>query len=72
MPEKTTPPKPVERFVVFGFGDLYPAGGWWDFVGSSESLTGAEELARKSNANSYRDNWQIVDLSTGEVHDAKL
>jgi len=55
-----------KRFVVFGFDDHYPGGGWGDMRGSADTVDGAWEIARKSHAERFADNWEIIDLETGE------
>jgi hypothetical protein len=59
----------LPRFAVFGFGDHYPSGGWGDFVGASQSITGAKRIAQRSDRKMFRDNWEIVDLMFGDPLD---
>lgn len=47
----------VKRFVVFGFDQFYPCGGWNDHVESFDSLEEAEKLAR-----------QLRDYKTDKIH----
>jgi len=54
-----------KRFVVFGFDDHYPGGGWGDMRGSASTAECAWDIARKKHAEHFADNWEVIDLETG-------
>ena len=56
-----------KRFVVFGYDDYYPGGGWGDLRGSADTVEGAWEIAKKEHADLFTDNWEVIDLETGDV-----
>jgi hypothetical protein len=51
-------PPDVKRYVVFGYEEYYPAGGWGDFKGSYETLEEAKTQHPVAD--------EIVDLTTGK------
>lgn len=61
---------PVKRYVVFGYDDYYPGGGWGDLQGSFDTLEEAKKLLELDKPVGERrlhfDNWRIIDLQTGE------
>jgi hypothetical protein len=57
---------PVKRFVVFAYGNYYPAGGWSDYTGSYDTVEEAREAARYQREENRNDWTDIVDLQTGE------
>lgn len=71
----------MKRYLVFGFSNYYPSGGWEDHLGSFETLEAAktfldtekEDLVYFGNKLSPKNYWdyiQIVDLETGkEIED---
>ena len=53
----------MKRFLRFEFDTYYPGGGFEDFVGSFDDMSGARE------AIAGHDNVQVVDTATGERWD---
>lgn len=60
----------MDRFLLFGGDQYYPAGGWQDYKGSFETLTdalrGAAGNLRDTDTGTW-DWWHIVDLSTNQI-----
>jgi hypothetical protein len=65
---------PLKRYALFAFDDHYPGGGWGDF---EESFDTVEEVARviagprgyEKDQRRHFDNYQVIDLVTGEEVD---
>ena len=51
----------IKRYLIFAFNS--PKGGWNDLLASYEDLDEAKDNAKSAGF----DNWQIVDLQTGEI-----
>jgi hypothetical protein len=51
--------------LVFGGDNIYPRGGWNDFIGSFSSV---HEAVEKLACTSGIDWWHIVNASTGIIH----
>ncbi len=55
----------MKRYLVFGFDQYYPNGGWNDFICSTNTLEEARlEVKARTHDNDY---FQIVDLETHKV-----
>lgn len=54
----------MKRYLVFSFGDYYPAGGWGDFSKDFNNLKEASEHARSLLRST--DNAEVIDTETGE------
>jgi hypothetical protein len=50
----------LKRYLVFGFDNYYPSGGWSDFLGSFDSTAEAFAALRLK-----WDNKQVIDSHTG-------
>lgn len=64
----------MKRYLLFGFLDYYPSGGWGDFVAASNDLEELKNRAKKGEKivsktiEYYKyDNYEIVDLTKLET-----
>lgn len=51
----------MKQFALFTFETYYPGGGWNDFVDTYDNIEDAKARSKG------RDNYQVVDLHTGEI-----
>ena len=63
----------LKRYAVFAYDDYYPGGGWSDFEEAFDtveaaraSITGPRAPWRSPDKKRYFDNYEIIDLQTGE------
>lgn len=57
----------MKRFLLFGYADYYPNGGWSDFLSSHDDAASARAaLAATVNSSSQATSADIVDTVTGE------
>ncbi len=57
----------MKRFLVFGYDDYYPCGGWDDFDGCFDTLEDALEHVQSDGVDEWRrraDNREIVDMQS--------
>ncbi len=74
------PSMPEKAFLVFGYDQFYPNGGWNDYLGRFETLELAKEfIAAKGDSHNYYDviNLRLVGdtgelRSKGEVYSVKV
>lgn len=52
----------MKRYAMFAYDVYYPSGGWGDFKGSYDTIEEAETAGKNSGC----DNFDVVDLTTGE------
>jgi len=50
-----------KRYLVFGYDQYYPGGGWSDFVGASDTPEGAEKLIAEDE--NHCDFYETIDLA---------
>jgi len=61
----------MKRYVLFGFADYYPGGGWADFVAASDDIEKLKDRAKKGEEYEVGgivkygkcENYEIVDLN---------
>jgi len=56
----------MKRYILFGFDDYYPSGGWSDFLYAGDSIEECKEHTLKLKWNA-KNNYQIVDTIIGEI-----
>lgn len=54
----------MKQYLLFGFDQYYPSGGWNDFLDSFDSVEEATMDCHKYGDHEY---YQIVDSQTGDV-----
>jgi len=54
----------MKQYLLFGFDQYYPRGGWSDLLGSFDTLEEAKGAVGKQGRWDY---YQIVDIQTGYV-----
>lgn len=54
----------MKRFLIFANERYYPAGGWRDLIGSTETYNDALDLLLTFD---YAEWFQIVDTETGQI-----
>lgn len=63
----------MKRYIIFGYDQYYPMGGWSDKIGEFDNLEEAKYFQEKSYNRSegfqYYDQIDIVDLFDGNVVD---
>jgi len=59
----------MKRYLLFGYDQYYPSGGWTDYKGSFDSIEECKEMIESRNLGymSKCDYWDIVDRDTEEV-----
>ena len=56
-----------KRFLLFGFPEHYPTGGWNDFISQHDTKEEVHDAIREHTGRvSY---YQIVDTETGEIQE---
>lgn len=58
----------MDRFILFGGDNYYPAGGWQDYKGG---FPNKEKAVREAAAWGW-DWWQVVDTTSGEIVDERV